>query len=154
MIISRQDILEVRIMGDYALVVREEYWDQQLRIFTQLRGIKLDKQQVGRIVIVVDDFAKRVGEALRRLTEILHECFENVWIFVKDSVSDTIGALKEFFDECDIAFDDDFYTICDKIENRMLYLNRQEYIRNERYYKSQFKLAKMNYNIMHHDRRC
>ena len=141
-------------MGDYALVVREEYWDQQLRIFTQLRGIKLDKQQVKRIVIIVDDFAKRVGEVLRRLSEILYECFENVWIFVKDSISDTIGALKNFFDECEIAFDDDFYTICDKFENRMLYLNRQECIRNERYYKSQFRLAKMNYNILHHDRRC
>ena len=146
--------MEVRRIGDYALVVREEYWDQQLRIFTQLRGIKLDKQQIGRIVIVADDFAKRVGEALRRLSEILYECFENAWIFVKDSVSDTIGALKKFFDECEIVFDDDFCTICDKLENRMLYLNRQECIRNERYYKSQFRLIKMNYNILHHDRRC
>ena len=48
----------------------------------------------------------------------------------------------------------DFDTICDKLENRMLYLNRQECIRSEQYYKSQCRLAKMNYNIMHHDRRC
>lgn len=141
-------------MGDYALVVREEFWDQQVRIYTQLRGIKLGKHQIDRMVVVIVDFAEKVGEAIIRLSEILYESFEKAWLSVKDSVKDTIEALKKFFDECDVAFDDDFYTICDKLENRMLYLNRQECIRNERYYKLQFRLAKMNYNILHHDRRC
>ena len=67
MIISRQDILEVRRMSDCALVVREEFWDQQLRIYTQLRGIKLDKQQVDRMVVIIVDFAEKVGEAIIRL---------------------------------------------------------------------------------------
>ena len=154
MIISRQDILEVRRMSDYALVVREDFWEQQLRIYSQLRGIKLDKQQIDRMVVVIVDFGKKVGEAIIRLSEILYESFEKAWLSVKDTVKDTIEALKKFVDECEITFYDDFDTICDKLENRMLYLNRQECIRSEQYYKSQFRLAKMNYNIMHHDRRC
>lgn len=154
MIISRQDILEVRRMSDCALVVREEFWDQQLKVYAQLRGIKLDKEQIEHMVVIIVDFGKKVGEAIIRLSEILHESFEKAWLSVKDTVKDTIEALKKFVDKCEITFDDDFDTICDKLENRMLYLNRQEYIRNERYYKSQFRLAKMNYNIMHHDRRC
>lgn len=141
-------------MGNYALVVQEEFWDQQLRIYSQLRGIKLDKQQIYRMVVATVDFSKKVGEALRRLSEILYESFEKAWLSVKDTVKDTIEALKKFVDECEITFDDDFDTICDKLENRMLYLNRQECIRNEQYYKSQFRLVKMNYNILYHDRRC
>lgn len=141
-------------MGDYALVVREEFWDQQLKIYAQLRGIKLDKEQIDRMVVVIVDFGKKVSEAIMRLSEILYESFEKVWLSVKDTVKDTIEALKKFVDECEITFDDDFDTICDKLENRMLYLNRQEYIRSEQYYKSQFRLAKMNYNILRHDRRC
>ena len=141
-------------MSDYALVVREDFWEQQLRIYSQLRGVKLDKQQIDRMVVVIVDFGKKVSEAITRLSEILHESFEKAWLSVKDSVKDTIEALKKFVDECEITFDDDFDTICDKLENRILYLNRQECIRNEWYYKSQFRLAKMNYNIMYHDRRC
>ena len=137
-------------MSDCALVVREDFWDQQLKIYVQLRGIKLDKQQIDRMVVVIVDFAEKVGEAIIRLSEILYESFEKAWISVKD----TIEALKNCLDECDITFDDDFDTVCDKLENRMLYLNRREYIRSEQYYKSQFRLAKMNYNILHHDRRC
>lgn len=156
MIISRQGILEVRRMSDCALVVREEFWDQQLRIYSQLLGIKLDKQQIDRVVVVIVDFAEKVGEAIIRLSEILYESFEKAWLSVKDTVKDTIEALKKFVDECEITFDDDFDTICDKLENknRMLYLNRQDCIRNEQYYKSQFRLVKTNYNILHHDRRC
>lgn len=141
-------------MGDYALVVREDFWEQQLRIYSQLRGIKLDKQQIDRVKAVIVDFADKVGEAIIRLSEILYESFEKAWLSVKDTMKDTIEALKKFVDDCEITFDDDFDTICDKLENRMLYLNRQECIRNEQYYKSQFRLAKMNYNILHHDRRC
>ena len=106
MIISRQDILEVRRMSDCALVVREEFWDQQLRIYSQLLGIKLDKQQIDRVVVIIVDFAGKVSEAIIRLSEILYESFEKVWLSVKDTV------------------------------------------------KAQFRLAKMNYNILHHDRRC
>ena len=151
MIILKQDILEARRMGDYVLVVQEDFWEQQLRIYSQLRGIKLGNQQIGRMVV---DFGKKVSEAIIRLSEILYESFEKAWLYVKDSVKDTIEALKKFIDECDITFDDDFDTICDKLENRMPYLNRQEHIRSEQYYKSQFRLAKMHYNILHHDRRC
>lgn len=141
-------------MSDCALVVREEFWDRQLRVYAQLRGIKLGKQQIDRMVVIIVDFAEKIGEAIIRLSEILYESFEKAWLSVKDTVKDTIEALKKFVDECDITFDDDFDTICDKLENRMLYLNEQECIRNERYYKLQFRLVKMNYNIMHHNRRC
>ena len=119
MIISRQDILEVRRMGDYALVVREDFWEQQLRIYSQLRGIKLDKQQIDRMVVVIVDFGKKVSEAIIRLSEILYESFEKAWLSVKDTVKDTIETLKKFVDDCEITFDDDFDTICDKLENRM-----------------------------------
>ena len=135
MIISRQDILEVRRMGDYALVVQEDFWEQQLRIYSQLRGIKLYKQQIYRMVFGTVDFVKKVGEAIIRLSEILYKSFEKVLLSVKDSIKDIIEALN-------------------KLENRMLYLNRQECIRSEQYYKSQFRLVKMSYNIMYHDRRC
>ena len=138
----------------YALVVREEFWDRQLRIYTQLCNIKLDKKQIDRIVIVIVELAKKAGEAIVRLLELSYECFEKAWVCIKDTVKDAIEALKKFVDECEITFDDDFDTICDKLENRMLYLNRQECIRSELYYKSQFRLAKMNYNVLHHDRRC
>lgn len=142
-------------MSDCALVVREEFWDQQLRIYSQLLGIKLvGKQQIDRMVAIIVDFVEKVDEAIIRLSEILYESFEKARLSVKDTVKDTIEALKKFVDECGITFDDDFDTICDKLENRMLYLNRQEHIRSEQYYKSQFRLAKMNYNILHHDRRC
>ena len=86
MIISRQDILEVRRMSDCALVVREEFWDQQLRIYSQLLGIKLDKQQINRAVVVIVDFAEKVGEAIIRLSEILYESFEKAWLSVKPIV--------------------------------------------------------------------
>ena len=146
MIISRQGIVEVRRMSDCALVVREEFWKQQFKVYTQLRGIKLDKKQIDHVVVIIVDFAEKVREAIIRLSEILYESFEKAWIYVKDSVKDTIEALKKFVD--------DFDTICDKLENRMLYLNGQERIRSEQYYKSQFRLVKMNYNILYHDRRC
>ena len=138
----------------YALVVREEFWDRQLRIYTQLYNIKLDKKKIDRIVIVIVELAKKAGEAAARLLELLCECFEKAWVCIKDNIADTLEAMKKFVDECKITFDDDFDTICDKLENRMLYLNRQGCIRSEQYYKSQFRLAKMNYNILHHDRRC
>lgn len=138
----------------YALVVREEFWDRQLRVYTQLYNIKLDKKQIDRIVIVTVELAKKVGKAAARLLELLYECFEKAWVCIKDNIADTLEAMKKFVDECKITFDDDFSVMCDKLENRMLYLNRQEYIRSEQYYKSQFRLAKMNYNVLHHDRRC
>ena len=138
----------------YALVVREEFWDRQLRIYTQLYNIKLDKKNIDRIVIVIVELAKKAGEAAARLLELLCECFEKAWMCIKDNIADTLEAMKKFVDECKITFDDDFDTICDKLENRMLYLNRQEHIRSEQYYKSQFRLAKINYNVLHHDRRC
>ena len=138
----------------YALVVREEFWDRQLRIYTQLYNIKLDKKNIDRIVIVIVELAKKAGEAAARLLELLCECFEKAWMCIKDNIADTLEAMKKFVDECKITFDDDFVVMCDKLENRMLYLNRQEYIRSEQYYKSQFRLAKINYNVLHHDRRC
>ena len=138
----------------YALVVREEFWDRQLRIYTQLCNIKLDKKKIDSIAIVIVELTKKAGEAAARLLELLCECFEKALVCIKDNIADTIEAMKKFVDECKITFDDDFDTICDKLENRMLYLNRQEHIRSEQYYKSQFRLAKMNYNIMYHDRRC
>ena len=119
MIISRQDILEVRRMSDCALVVREEFWEQQLKVYAQLRGIKLDKQQIDRVIAVIVGFADKVGEAIIRLSEILYESFKKAWLSVKDTVKDTIKALKKFVDEGEITFDDDFDTICDKLEIRM-----------------------------------
>lgn len=140
----------------YALVVREEFWDRQLRIYTQLCNIKLDidKKKIDRTAIVIVELSKKAGEAAARLLELLCECFEKAWVRIKDNITDTLEAMKKFVDECKITSDDVFSVMCDKMENRMLYLNRQEYIRSEQYYKSQFRLVKMNYNVLHHDRRC
>lgn len=70
------------------------------------------------MVVVIVDFGKKVSEAIIRLSEILYESFEKAWLSVKDTMKDTIEALKKFVDECEITFDDDFDTICDKLEKQ------------------------------------
>lgn len=143
------------VVGDCcALVVREEYWDRQFRVCAELHGIKLGYQQIKQAKVVIVDVAKRAGEVIRMLIEQMNEVLTQVFVVMKGTLVDTIEALSKFVEECEITFDDDFYTICDKLENKMLYLNKQQCIKNEQYYKSQFRLAKMNYNVLHHDRRC
>lgn len=72
----------------------------------------------------------------------------------KDTLKETIESLSKLFKSCEITPDDYFDMICDKFENKMVYLNRQNCIKQEQYYKTQFKLAKVNYNIMKYDKRC
>lgn len=137
-----------------ALVVREEYWDRQIEICAKLQGIKLNYQQIERIKVCIIDFAECVGKCFRMMFDVCVEVFTNMAIIIKDSISDILETLTKLFEKCEITSEDSFDMVCDKLENRMIYLNRQNCIKQEQYYKAQFKLAKVNYNIMNHDRRC
>ena len=133
-----------------ALVVREEYWDRQIKVCAELSGYRLSNLQLTVVKKFVEDCWEKVIECINYLANVIVEVF-NVF---KDTLVDTIQALHKLFKESEITPNDDFDTVCDKLENRMLYLNRKEYIRQEQYYKAQFKLAKISYNVMNHDRRC
>ena len=137
-----------------ALVVREEYWDNQFRVYLKLRGITLSQYQLEKVKVIITDFSVKVAQCLKEIADMLVDVFGQIFIYIKDTVYDTLATLSKFVDECEITPKDGFETVCDKRENRTLYLNRQNCIKQEQYYKSQFKLAKMNYNVMNHDRRC
>ena len=136
------------------LVVREEYWDCQLAARLQLLDIDVDvrfiKQWSQQLIIFTRKTIKKMQERIALLAELgraICQC-------VKESFRKIITDILKLFEDCEITSVDSFETVCDRLENRMLYLNRQECIRQEQYYKSQFKLAKISYNIMNHDRRC
>ena len=137
-----------------ALVVREEYWDNQFRVYLKLRGITLSQYQLEKVKVIITDFSVKVAQCLKEIADMLVDVFGQIFIYIKDTVYDTLATLSKFVDECEITPKDGFETVCDKLENMTLYLNRQNCIKQEQYYKSQFKLAKMNYNVMNHDRRC
>lgn len=137
-----------------ALVVREEYWDKQLEICAKIRGFDINRQQIEHMKVLIIDFARDIGTYLKTIVDAAVEAFSEMAIVIKEGVTKTMEELSRLFKECEIMGTDDFDLVCDKLENRMLYLNRQNCIRQEQYYKAQFKLAKVNYNIMNHDRRC
>jgi hypothetical protein len=141
-------------MSCYELVVREEYWDMQINTYMQIRGVNLDIQHLKVLKVLIVDYGKRVWEAVQEYAQQVVELFSQMFEAIKDSFVNVVETLKGFIKLCELTFDDDFDVICDKLENKVLYLNKQEYIRNEQYYKRQYKLAKMTYNILHHDRRC
>lgn len=137
-----------------ALVVREDYWRDYFWREAEIRGIKITRYQFERAITWCYDFAERVGEAIRKIIDAFTEAMSYVAIALRDSFGSLIEALRNSFDKLDIEPFDDFDVVCDKIEARAIYLNRKESIRREQYYRNCFKLAKMNYNIQHHDRRC
>lgn len=129
------------------LIVREEYWDRQIKVCANLCGYKLSKIQIDAVKRIFEDCCRKIVACIRELVDICTQVF-------KDILKKTFESLSKLFKSCEITTGDDFDTICDKLENKMLYLNRQEYIKQEQYYKEQFKMAKVNYNIMNHNRRC
>lgn len=139
-----------------ALVVREEYWDRQLITFAKIRGIDVNfnKDTLRELKVALVDVGTRMIHCLREVLLEISEAFGKVVVIIKDSLLETMEAISKCFKSCEITSDDDFDVVCDKLENRMVYLNRQNCIKQEQYYKAQFKLAKVNYNIMNHDRRC
>lgn len=100
------------------LVVREEYWYRQAKIYCDIMNIDL----------------------------------KEITINIKKMVSDLLETMTDFFNKCVIIFDD----ICVRLEikNRIAYTNWKKCIKQEQYYKKQFKSCKINYNVMNHDRRC
>lgn len=135
------------------IVVREEYWDRQIDTCIKLMGFDTKQQQVKQLKVFINDVKKYVEVSLKSIVEM----FIKIIVLVRKCVKDFVKCLKEFSKickECDITCMDDFCTICDKLENKMLYLNRQDCIKKEQYYRAQFKLAKVNYNIINHDKRC
>lgn len=133
-----------------ALVVREEYWDRQVKVCANLCGYRLSKIQIDVVKRIFEDCCRKVVVYIRELVDVCIQVFNAF----KDTLKETIESLSKLFKSCEITPDDDFDVVCDKLENKMVYLNRQNCIKQEQYYKAQFKLAKVNYNIMKHDRRC
>lgn len=133
-----------------SLVVREEYWYRQIRICSNLCGYRLSKIQIECVKRMFEDSYRKIIICIRELVDV---CIQAFSVF-KDTLKETIESLSKTFKNCEITPDDDFDMVCDKLENRMVYLNWQNCINQEQYYKAQFKLAKVNYNIMNHDRRC
>lgn len=133
-----------------ALVVREEYWYRQIKVCANLCGYRLSKIQIDAVKIIFEDYCRKVVVYIRELADICIQVFNAF----KDTLKETIESLLKLFKSCEITPDDGFDTTCDKFENRMVYLNRQDCIKHEQYYKAQFKLIKDMHNIMNHDRRC
>lgn len=137
-----------------ALIVRDEYWDRQVDIKISLFNLG-DKKDVIKLWLksclnLVDFVSRKIGEWINTMIQAAKILFGEI----KESWQQACNALSKLFKECDITSEDDFNSFCDKLENKMLFENRKEYIGREQYYKSQFKLIKMNYNVMNHEKRC
>lgn len=137
-----------------SLVVREEYWDKQIEIYVKIMGIDINRQQVEYMKVHIIDFAEYISECVRQASNVYIDAIQKMVVIIKDSISAVTEAFQKLFKECKITSQDDFVTIYDKLENWVVYLNRQKYIKMERYYKLCFSLIKINYNIMNHDKRC
>lgn len=128
-----------------ALVVREDYWNKQFEICAKLIGIDIDHRTIEHMKAIITDYVETISKCLRNFVEVLVEVFNKVIVIIKDKISSVLEDILELFKVCDNS----------RLENRMLYtFNWQNCIRQEKYYKTQFKLNKVNYNIMNHDRRC
>lgn len=135
-----------------ALVVREEYWDRQVKICAELSGYRLSKLQVEVVKRIFEDYCRTCRKVVVYIKVLMDIC-KQVIVAFKDTLKETIEALSGLFKNCEITSKDSFEVACDKLENRMVYLNRQNCIKQEQYYKMQFKLIKDNYNIMNHNKR-
>lgn len=135
-----------------ALVVRDDYWRQQRRVTAELTGI--DYEYLERLHTTLKEIAYEVGKAIRQVLDAFVEAFKKACVYLGDTVSGLAEMLGKLAEKMELDKDDDYFTVCDKFENRLLYLERKQSIQREQYYKNCFKLAKMNYNIQHHDRRC
>lgn len=135
-----------------ALVVRDDYWRQQRRVTAELTGI--DYEYLERLHTTLKEIAYEVGKAIRQVLDAFAEAFKKACVYLGDTVSSLAEMLGKLAEKMELDKDDDYFTVCDKFENRLLYLERKQSIQREQYYKNCFKLAKMNYNIQHHDRRC
>lgn len=135
-----------------ALVVYDEYWARQQRTLAELCGV--DNDYVERVKIAIVSAAQKAGEYIR---EILKQ-FTDACVVVGKILSETFGslcdALAKLLDEVGITEADDYFTICDKFENYAIYAERKYSIAREQYYRNCFKLARINYAVRNHDRRC
>lgn len=131
----------------YTLVVREEYWDRQFEICANLCR---RKKKIEDIKKALKDCCTSFIENSEKLIAI---CI-HVYNVFNEKLKEVMETLSRLFEDCEITKNDSFDIIYDKLENRMIYLNRKEYIRQEQYYKMQFKLIKLHYNIMNKEKRC
>lgn len=134
------------------LVVRDEYWERQQRILAELCGV--DNEEIERIKIAIINVAESVAKYIQRIID----AFNKAIVVVSDVFANTFDTLcekiKNLLDYVGISESDDYFTICDKFENYAVYVERKYGIQKEQYYKNCFKIAKMNYAIRNHDRRC
>lgn len=132
-----------------ALVVREEYWDKQFRICANLCGIDLGDLQLNVIKFYKDYY----NDTMISVKKLIEACIK-AFVAFKNTLKETIEILSELFKSCEVTSKDSSDVVCDKLENRMMCINRQECIKQEQYYKEYFKAVKINYNIMNHNKRC
>lgn len=139
-----------------ALVVYEDWHKlqarQQMKMMLRCRGITVSDEQLERLNSWIDS----VKEAIRRASDALMELFKELSEALEPTLHRVVDSLKEFFDDLDLNSydDDDKETVLLKCNNRYSYLHTKQYIAQKQYYDNQFKLAKMNYAIRNHDRRC
>lgn len=137
-----------------ALVVYEDWHKlqarQQMKMMLRCRGITVSDEQLKRLNSWIDS----VKEAIRRASDALMELFKKLSEALEPTLHRVVDSLKEFFDDLDLNSYDDKETVLLKCNNRYGYLHTKQYIAQKQYYDNQFKLAKMNYVIRNHDRRC
>lgn len=137
-----------------ALVVYEDWHKlqarQQMKMMLRCRGITVSDEQLERLNSWIDS----VKEAIRRASDALMELFKKLSEALEPALHRVVDSLKEFFDDLDLNSYDDKETVLLKCNNRYSYLYTKQYIAQKQYYDNQFKLAKMNYAIRNHDRRC
>lgn len=137
-----------------ALVVYEDWHKlqarQQMKMMLRCRGITVSDEQLERLNSWIDS----VKEAIRRASDALMELFKELSEALEPTLRRVVDSLKEFFDDLGLNSYDDKETVLLKCNNRYSYLHTKQYIAQKQYYDNQFKLAKMNYAIRNHDRRC
>lgn len=137
-----------------ALVVYEDWHKlqarQQMKMMLRCRGITVSDEQLERLNSWIDS----VKEVIRRAADALMELFKKLSEALEPTLHRVVDSLKEFFDDLDLNSYDDKETVLLKCNNRYSYSHTKQYIAQKQYYKNCFKLAKVNYAVRNHDRRC
>lgn len=134
-----------------ALVVREEFWDKQLYVKLKLFKIDIEFDTLERYVKYWKYRLRDLVLEIERQMDIMFDICKILAQYIK-------GGLCEAFEELakclEYTFTSDDSSSVPFRKNRQNYNCRNCLVGQNQYYKSQFRLTKMNYNVMNHDRRC
>lgn len=135
-----------------ALVVYDEYWARQQRTLAELCGV--DNDYVERVKVAFIHAAEIAGKALAEFAELVGSALRIALNSFEEQMQKLADAVAKLLDDVGITKADDYFTICDKFENYAIYAERKQMIAREQYYRNCFKLARINYAVRNHDRRC